>query len=197
MRIADPEKLPRILEAATRLFAERPFQAVHMKEIADCAEVAKGTLYLHFKDKEALFRAMIVQVSAQRLDETQGRVAGEPDPHEKLRILIRDAVQFSALYPHYLETLYHLDGNPAQDEDTALRRRRERLFVLIEEILVTMENPSVVHPDRATLALLGMMHRVMIFTPSPWPDDLADWITDQFLFGATGTGERREQGSRS
>lgn len=189
MRIADPEKLPRILEAATRLFAERPFQAVHMKEIADRAEVAKGTLYLHFKDKEALFRAMIAEVSAQRLDETQARIAGEPEVCEKLRILIRDAVQFSALYPHYLETLYHLDGNPAQHEDAAIRRRRERLFVLIEEILVSMDRPPVAHPDRATLALLGMMHRVMIFTPAPWPDDLADWIADQFLFGAIGTTE--------
>ncbi|WP_422924620.1 TetR/AcrR family transcriptional regulator [Singulisphaera sp. PoT] len=187
MRIADPEKLPRILAAAARLFAERPFAEVRMGDIAEGAGVAKGTLYLHFKDKEALFRAMVAEVSGRRLDEVQARMAGVSGSGEQLRALIQDAVRFSGEYPHYLETIHHLDGNPPRGEDSAIRSRRERLFDLIEGLLREGHASgefAAPHPGRSALALLGMMHRVMISTPRPWPDDLADWIADQFLLGA-------------
>jgi AcrR family transcriptional regulator len=129
LRPADPEKLPRILEAASHLFAERPFNMVHMKDIADRAEVAKGTLYLHFDTKEALFRAMIAEVGGRQLEACQARIASEPNATRQLRMIIDDAVKFSARYPHYLETVYHLDGNPERSEDAMIRNRRERRTV--------------------------------------------------------------------
>lgn len=191
MRIADPKKLPRILDAAAALFAERPFDSVHMKEIATLAGVAKGTLYLHFGTKEALFRAMIAEVSGKRLDEVEARIAAAADPAEGLRILVRDAVRFSARYPHYLETIHHLDGNPPRDADAVIRGERERLFILIERILRVMPSSGAAkscESGRTTLALLGMMHRVMTSTPTPWPENLADWIIDLFLYGISGVG---------
>ncbi len=189
VRIADPAKLPRILEAAGRLFAERSFSEVRMEDIAALAEVAKGTLYLHFKDKEHLFREMIAEVSRRRLDESQVRLDETQDPREKLRILVQDAIRFSDRYPHYLETLHHLDGNPPRSEDAAIQRGRERLFVLIEDILRQIDGSRelpVPDPARSAAALLGMMHRVMLWTPRPWPSDLSDWITSHFLYGVTG-----------
>ena len=55
MRTADPSKPPRIIDAAAQLFAERAYHEVRMDDIAAGAGVAKGTLYLHFRDKEALY----------------------------------------------------------------------------------------------------------------------------------------------
>jgi AcrR family transcriptional regulator len=192
VRIADPKKLPRILDAAATLFAERPFDSVHMKEIAALAGVAKGTLYLHFVTKEALFRAMIAEVSGKRLDEVEARIAAASGPIEGLRILVRDAVRFSARYPHYLETLHNLDGNPPRDADAVIRDERERLYALIERILrgiLCSGDTKPCESERATLALLGMMHRVMTFTPTPWPENLADWIVDLLLYGISGSGQ--------
>ena len=186
MRIADPEKLPRILVAAAELFAEMPFDAVHMKDIAKRADVAKGTLYLHFSDKESLFRAMIAEVLGKQLDQVEARIAAESEPGERLRILVREAVRFSARYPHYMETIHHLDGSPPREADATIRGGRERLFVLFEETLRGLRRPGTTPEQeigRATLALLGMMHRVMAFTPRPWPDDLDEWIIKMFIFG--------------
>ena len=52
MRTTDPAKAERIFDAAIQLFAERPYHEVRMDDIAVRTQVAKGTLYLHFKDKE-------------------------------------------------------------------------------------------------------------------------------------------------
>ncbi len=59
----------RLLEAATRLFAERGLHAVTSAAIARAAGVATGTFYLHFPDKQALFR----EIAFGALDELRGR----------------------------------------------------------------------------------------------------------------------------
>jgi len=48
-----------ILEAALTVFAERGFEAARLDDVAARAGVAKGTLYLYFKDKEALFEELL------------------------------------------------------------------------------------------------------------------------------------------
>lgn len=54
------EDRPReICAAALEVFAEKGFAAARLDEIASRAGVSKGTLYLYFKDKEDLFRAVV------------------------------------------------------------------------------------------------------------------------------------------
>jgi AcrR family transcriptional regulator len=54
------EDRPReICAAALEVFAEKGFAAARLDEIARRAGVSKGTLYLYFEDKEALFRAVV------------------------------------------------------------------------------------------------------------------------------------------
>ncbi len=48
-----------ILDAALTVFAERGFEAARLDDVATRAGVAKGTLYLYFKDKEALFEELL------------------------------------------------------------------------------------------------------------------------------------------
>ena len=190
MRTADPNTLPRILVVAEQLFAKQSFSDVRMADVAANAKVAKGTLYLHFANKESLFRAMAANVSGRFIDQSHELLAKVKEVSQQLRIVVRLAVEFSAQYPHYLETLHLLDSSPVQDVDAEIRQRRERLFCLIEGLLREGDRSgelSVPHPQRSVLALLGMLHRVLYGTPQPWPEDLADWVTDQFLWGVSGT----------
>lgn len=54
------EDRPReIRAAALEVFAEKGFAAAKLDEIAKRAGISKGTLYLYFKDKEDLFRAVV------------------------------------------------------------------------------------------------------------------------------------------
>lgn len=51
----------RILQAAFITFAERGYEKASMDEVASVAETTKRTVYAHFGNKEALFRAAIGQ----------------------------------------------------------------------------------------------------------------------------------------
>ena len=53
------ERRQAIIEAALDEFIARGFAATRLEDVAKRAGVAKGTIYLHFKDKEALFQELI------------------------------------------------------------------------------------------------------------------------------------------
>ena len=57
-----------ITEAAFAAFAEKGFTATRVEEVARRAGVSKGLLYLYFKTKEELFKAVIRSVVTPRLD---------------------------------------------------------------------------------------------------------------------------------
>lgn len=48
-----------LLEAALGLFVEKGFTATRLEDVAARAGVSKGTLYLYFENKDALFKAVI------------------------------------------------------------------------------------------------------------------------------------------
>jgi AcrR family transcriptional regulator len=58
-----------ITEAAFDAFAEKGFTATKVEDVARRAGVSKGLLYLYFKTKEELFKAVIRSVVMPRVDE--------------------------------------------------------------------------------------------------------------------------------
>ena len=50
-----------ILEAAKGLFFKQGFAATTMNQIAETAELSKGTLYLYFQNKEELYISLLVE----------------------------------------------------------------------------------------------------------------------------------------
>jgi AcrR family transcriptional regulator len=53
------ERRAAIVEAALEEFIARGFAATRLDDIAKRAGVAKGTIYLHFKDKESMFEELV------------------------------------------------------------------------------------------------------------------------------------------
>jgi AcrR family transcriptional regulator len=67
-----------ILDAALDVFAERGFEAARLDDVAARAGVAKGTLYLYFRDKEALFEEL-VRGAVSPIIEAASRAASAPN----------------------------------------------------------------------------------------------------------------------
>jgi AcrR family transcriptional regulator len=67
-----------MLDAALAVFAERGFEAARLDDVAARAGVAKGTLYLYVRDKEALFEEL-VRSAVSPLLATIERAAQTPD----------------------------------------------------------------------------------------------------------------------
>ena len=74
------ERGPEILAAAIDVFAARGFAAARLDEVAARAGVTKGTLYLYFENKEALFKAIVHEQLLPRLAEADERARGYTGP---------------------------------------------------------------------------------------------------------------------
>ena len=57
-----------LIEAAIEVFAERGFAAARLEDVARRAGVSKGTAYLYFPNKEALFKAAVAEVVVTRIE---------------------------------------------------------------------------------------------------------------------------------
>jgi AcrR family transcriptional regulator len=79
------EDRPReICAAALQVFAEKGFAAAKLDDIAKRAGVSKGTLYLYFKDKEELFRAVVRDTVAPNIDAIRETVMAAEVPFAQL-----------------------------------------------------------------------------------------------------------------
>jgi AcrR family transcriptional regulator len=83
------ERRQAIVEAALEEFVARGFTATRLDDIAKRAGVAKGTIYLHFKDKESMFEELIRTAIVPLV----GRITAPPQPGAS----IRDTVEQVAL----------------------------------------------------------------------------------------------------
>ena len=83
------ERRQAIIEAAMEEFISRGFAATRLDDIAKRAGVAKGTIYLHFKDKESMFEELIRTAIVPLV----GRMQGPPPTGA----IVRDLVEAFAL----------------------------------------------------------------------------------------------------
>lgn len=64
-----------ILNAALACFAERGFAATRLDDVAARAGITKGTLYLYFRNKEELFKAVVRQEVVADIARAETRLA--------------------------------------------------------------------------------------------------------------------------
>jgi TetR/AcrR family fatty acid metabolism transcriptional regulator len=80
-----PGKHQRILDAAIEVIAEHGFFHSRVSEIADRADVADGTIYLYFKNKDELLMAAIDSAFHRFIQRARTSLSEIADPREKLR----------------------------------------------------------------------------------------------------------------
>jgi AcrR family transcriptional regulator len=69
-----------LLDAALAVFAEKGFAAARMEDIAARAGAAKGTVYLYFSSKEAVFEALVRTLIVPNLDRAEAVAAHHTGP---------------------------------------------------------------------------------------------------------------------
>lgn len=81
-----------LLDAAERVFQQRGVSRAALSDIAQAAGVTRGALYWHFKDKAAVFNAMMDRVTLPLDVELEGLLAAGGDPMERLCQHLRHAL---------------------------------------------------------------------------------------------------------
>jgi TetR/AcrR family transcriptional regulator len=104
------QRTKEILDAAERLFFSRSYEDVNMDSIAREVELNKATIYLYFKNKEALFATIVlrgIQILREKYQECmEQQVSGIV----KVALLGRAYYQFSQENADYLR-LIHFYGS--------------------------------------------------------------------------------------
>lgn len=88
-----------ILRAALKFFGERGATQVNVKELAQAAGVARGTIYNNLDDLAGLFDAVAAQLAAQMSAQVEQAIADLNEPALRLAMGIRLHVLFAARDP--------------------------------------------------------------------------------------------------
>lgn len=83
-----------ILEAAQKVFAKEGFHQATIDEIAKEAELAKGTIYLYFKNKRELFYSLVEEKTEYLMNLLQKEAKREENAVEKLSAIVKHQLEF-------------------------------------------------------------------------------------------------------
>src|SRR5260370_28806986 len=156
----------RILASALKLFAQEPYQAVTMDRVAQAAGVAKGTLYLYFPSKDALYLGVV----SDGLDTAYRTYQASADPKlpvvERLRRSIATMVEFFDRRRDFLQFFATEEPRLSEARNRIIEGSRERGFnffaTLIEEG-IRIGVFARVDPRLATFAIQGAIRSFLLY----------------------------------
>jgi AcrR family transcriptional regulator len=166
-----------------------------MQEIADEAGLAKGTLYLYFKDREDLFERAADFAFSKLEERLEATLPGIPEFPDKLRALIRTQIAFFDEHREFFRIYVTLKNPPAEVHQSSRRRRAchpryaSHLSKLENLLRAAMDRGEVRRCEPARLALVVAESSIALMlrrlTEDSPPDALEDsaWLTDVLLNG--------------
>ncbi|MDT0447337.1 TetR family transcriptional regulator [Streptomyces johnsoniae] len=155
----------RILDATTRLAAAGGFDAVQMREVAESAEVALGTLYRYFPSKIHLLLAVLQDQLGQLHATLSERPLTERDPAERLVHTLKRAFRSHRREPRLAEAMMRA----LQFADASARDEVGAVFRLTTELLVDASGLSETQAAAHVSAIRVIRHT--------WHATLLYWLS--------------------
>jgi|SRR5690554_787634 len=118
---APVDKRVAILQATLSLLATRGFHGFSMKQLADRAGVAAGTIYLYFEDKQDLILQLHDEILQRVVEAVFVGLAPELSFREQHRLMCRNIWSFFSANPEIILSKSQFDHLPPE----ALRDRKE------------------------------------------------------------------------
>jgi AcrR family transcriptional regulator len=182
----------RILEVAKDLFTRRGFSNVAMRDICKAANVTAPTVYYYFRNKEALFDAVVRESVSMKefIAQLKGECDKAGEPKSQIRAFIRTYLSSFpkerlnvGLYVRHSTELDSVGRNTLMAE---LGRIQSLLTSIIRTGIGEGEFRET-DPRMAAECLLGMLHRLVFqqihFARNYKPSEAAAYVSDFFLKG--------------
>jgi len=114
--MAKKERFEALLSSGALLFASQEFDDVSMAEIAKGAGLAKGTVYLYFETKEALFLQLLSDEMRAWFDNTAATLTGPVSEASEVVQIIASTLSGRPLLPRLLGLLHPILERNVDDE---------------------------------------------------------------------------------
>ncbi|KEO83031.1 TetR/AcrR family transcriptional regulator [Tumebacillus flagellatus] len=147
-----------IFQAAIDVFSEKGFDKATMDDIAARANVAKGTIYYHFKSKEELFLFLVEEGMELLREGVESKLIDDMTPREKIELILREQIAFFGQYRDFCVILLR-ESWGAEDRQLEFRKMLRSYMSVIEKIVQEGIADGSFHDvtaENASSALFGM-----------------------------------------
>lgn len=188
----DENKHKKILKAAIKVFAEKGFYNSRVSEIAKEADVADGTIYLYFKNKDDILISLFEEEFGQIVANMRKELEKEKNPLLKIR-------RFALIHLSILQKQQQLAdvlGVEVRQSSKFMKEYVNKPFIeylnLIRAVIVEGQEKGVIRKDltpgimkRAIFGALDEMARYWILSPKKKHsiNEAALQISDVFIRG--------------
>ncbi len=131
-----------IIDAAERLFFEKGYENTTMDQVAEEAELSKGTLYLYFKNKEDLYLAINVRGMGLLKEMFREAVRKGKTGIEKVENIGKAYYEFSRKYPDYFSAMIYYESRniPEMADDSCFQSCEEQGMQTLQIVADAVED---------------------------------------------------------
>ena len=147
-----------IMKATLRVFSEKGYSPMVLDDVAREAGIAKGTLYLYFKDKEDLFHSTIMSVIEDYAEMLERELRDDMPPLEVLELTARSFISYFGknrdfFNIHLTVITYNLMSNYSRLFGDLMNRHRE-FFSFLSGVMEGGKRQGVIRRDAPTRDLV-------------------------------------------
>ena len=184
---ASEARAGQILEAARRIFGREGFARTTVQAVAEAASIGKGTVYLYFESKEALYWAAVRQGLEEMRRQSDAAIAESESTADKLRAFITTRLRYFQqerdFFRVYFAELGHSMVRSPGPED-----KLEELYVGQARALRSMLDDGVVRgelreqrTDATAYAILDLTRACVVQRLRGWSRASADEDLDHLF----------------
>lgn len=158
-----------ILQASWKVFASKDYDSATLDDIAEAAEISKGTIYLYFKNKADLFISTL-EIGIEKLSSIIGEViASNDDPVTGVKEIIKRQMDFCEENLDFFKILFsersHFEVHSRTADRRDLKKHAKSLLLQNVDTLADYIQRGIdigvfrkVDPKDASFLLLSIIH---------------------------------------
>jgi len=188
----DESKHQKILQAAIKVFSEKGFYNSRVSEIAKEANVADGTIYLYFKNKDDILISLFEEEFAKIVRDMRAELAREKDALQKIKRFAITHLSIVSHHPHLAEVM----GVEVRQSTKFMKEYVNQPFIeylnIIRSVVIEGQEKGLLRKDltpgvmkRAFFGALDEMARYWVLSTKKKHsiDEAALQISDVFIRG--------------
>jgi TetR/AcrR family fatty acid metabolism transcriptional regulator len=188
----DENKHQKILQAAIKVFSEKGFYNSRVSEIAKEANVADGTIYLYFKNKDDILISLFEEEFGKVVRNMRTELAREKDALQKIKRFAITHLSIVSHHPHLAEVM----GVEVRQSTKFMKEYVNQPFIeylnIIRSVVIEGQETGLLRKDltpgvmkRALFGALDEMARYWVLSTKKKHriDEAALQISDIFIRG--------------
>ncbi|CCU80177.1 Transcriptional regulator, TetR family [Halanaerobium saccharolyticum subsp. saccharolyticum DSM 6643] len=153
----------KILESAVELFSKSNYHAVSMTEIANGADISKGTLYWYFDSKEELFREIAVNGMDYFYNQFKRIAQTDKNSEEKINNLIQFVLNTLVKHLNMLDVFRNNVELISNDFKNNIEAKHQKNIDIVAEIIKQGIDEGLIKDEKP--CDISTMLLSVLFTP--------------------------------